>query len=54
MPHDFKLLRTVEFFETDMAGIVHFSNYFRYMEATEHAFFRSFGATVHEQSEGRS
>lgn len=30
-----------------MAGIVHFSNFFRMMEAAEHAFFRSLGSTVH-------
>ena len=46
--------RTVEFAETDMAGIVHFSNFFRWMEATEHAFFRSLGFTLHHQElEGR-
>lgn len=37
----------VEFVETDMAGIVHFSNYFRYMEAAEHAFFDSLGLSMH-------
>ncbi len=47
MPYEFKTERTVEFAETDMAGILHFSNYFRYMEATEHAFFRSLGLSVH-------
>lgn len=47
MPHEFKLTRRVEFAETDMAGIVHFSNFFRMMEATEHAFFRSLGFTIH-------
>ena len=52
MPHEFKLRRMVEFAETDMAGIMHFSNYFRFMEATEHAFFRQLGATVHEDSQG--
>ncbi len=31
----------VEFHETDMAGIVHFSNFFRYMEKCEHALARS-------------
>jgi YbgC/YbaW family acyl-CoA thioester hydrolase len=36
----------VEFSETDMAGIVHYSNFFRYMEAAEHAFFRSLGFSV--------
>lgn len=29
-----------------MAGIVHYSNFFRYMEAAEHAFFRSIGYSV--------
>ena len=32
MPYEFKAVRRVEFSETDMAGIVHFSNFFRYME----------------------
>ena len=43
----FKLTRQVEFSETDMAGIMHFSNFFRYMEAAEHAFFRSLGTSIH-------
>ncbi|MDP1579628.1 MAG: thioesterase family protein [Candidatus Didemnitutus sp.] len=38
--------RTVEFAETDMAGIVHFSNFFRWMEACETAFVRSLGLPV--------
>jgi acyl-CoA thioester hydrolase len=46
MAFEFKLTRRVEFAETDMAGIVHFSNFFRYMENTEHAFIRSLGASV--------
>jgi len=29
-----------------MAGIVHFSNFFRYMESAEHAFYRSLGCSV--------
>jgi len=40
--------RRVEFAETDLAGIMHFSNFFRFMEATEHAFYRSLGFSVHE------
>ena len=52
MPYEFKLTRRVEFSETDMAGIVHFSNFFRMMEATEHAFFRSLGFTIHGHEEG--
>jgi YbgC/YbaW family acyl-CoA thioester hydrolase len=46
MPFEFKLVRRVEFSETDAAGIVHFSNFFRYMEAVEHAFIRSLGFSV--------
>lgn len=46
MAFEFKLERRVEFSETDAAGIVHFSNFFRYMEAAEHAFFRSLGHSV--------
>ena len=46
MPHSFKIRRRVEFAETDMAGIVHFSNFYRYMEAVEHAFFRSLGLSI--------
>lgn len=48
MAHEFKLTRTVEFADTDMAGIAHFSAFFRYMEQTEHAFYRSLGFSVHE------
>ncbi len=46
MACDIKLQRRVEFSETDAAGIVHFSNFFRYMESAEHAFFRSLGWSV--------
>lgn len=42
----FKTTRRVEFSETDMAGIVHFSNFFRYMETVEHQFYRSLGFNV--------
>ncbi|HCN30674.1 MAG TPA: 4-hydroxybenzoyl-CoA thioesterase [Verrucomicrobiales bacterium] len=36
----------VQFADTDMAGIVHFSNFFRYMERVEHDFFRSLGMSI--------
>ncbi len=49
MAYDFKLTRQVEFSETDLAGIMHFSNFFRYMEAAEHAFYRSLGFSVHHR-----
>ena len=52
MTHEFTTTRRVEFSETDMAGIVHFSNFFRYMEATEHAFFRALGIPLHADSPG--
>jgi YbgC/YbaW family acyl-CoA thioester hydrolase len=52
MPFEFKLIRRIEFAETDMAGIVHFANFFRMMESTEHAFFRSLGASIHSHEEG--
>jgi YbgC/YbaW family acyl-CoA thioester hydrolase len=46
MSYEFKAVRRVEFSETDMAGIVHFSNFFKYMETAEHGFFRSLGSSV--------
>jgi len=46
MAYEFKIVRRVEFSDTDMAGIVHYSNFFRYMESAEHAFFRSLGYSV--------
>ena len=52
MPSEFKLTRRIEFAETDMAGIVHFANFFRMMESTEHAFFRSLGLTIHGHEAG--
>src|SRR5687768_18527701 len=39
--------RLVEFADTDLAGIMHFSNFFRFVECAEHAFFRSLGFRVH-------
>ncbi|MCE9530791.1 MAG: acyl-CoA thioesterase [Planctomycetes bacterium] len=42
----FRTTRRVEFGDTDMAGIVHFSNFFRYMEAAETEFLRSRGLSV--------
>src|SRR5882672_1912623 len=46
MAYEFKAVRRVEFSETDMAGIVHYSNFFKYMETAEHGFFRSLGFSV--------
>lgn len=41
----------IQFSDTDMAGIVHFANFFRFMERTEHAFFRSLGLGIVERAE---
>lgn len=41
--------RRVQFAETDLAGQVHFSWMFRYMEEAEHALWRSLGLTVAER-----
>lgn len=46
MAFEFKINRRVEFSDTDMAGIVHFSAFFRYFETVEHAFIRSLGFSV--------
>jgi YbgC/YbaW family acyl-CoA thioester hydrolase len=46
MAYQFKAIRRVEFSETDMAGLMHFSNYFRFMETAEHAFFRALGLSI--------
>jgi YbgC/YbaW family acyl-CoA thioester hydrolase len=37
----------VQFYETDAAGIVHFSWFFRYMEDAEHALWREAGLSIH-------
>jgi YbgC/YbaW family acyl-CoA thioester hydrolase len=46
MSEPFRVTRRVEFYETDMAGIMHFSNFFRYMEFAEVEFLRSKGLSV--------
>jgi acyl-CoA thioester hydrolase len=50
----FRTTRRVEFGETDMAGIVHFSNFFRYMEAAECEFLRTRGLSVKLDFEGQA
>jgi 4-hydroxybenzoyl-CoA thioesterase/acyl-CoA thioester hydrolase len=46
MAEVFQHTRRVEFHETDIAGILHFVSFFKYMEETEHAFLRSLGTSV--------
>ena len=50
MPFEYRLTRRVQFYETDMAGIVHFSCYFRYLEEAEHAMWREAGLSIADGS----
>ncbi|MBL8794256.1 MAG: acyl-CoA thioesterase [Planctomycetia bacterium] len=50
MTTPFRTRRRVEFVDTDTAGIVHFSNFFRYMEAAEVDFLQSLGLSVSMQT----
>ena len=43
MPFEHTSTRRIEFSETDMAGLVHFSNFFKYMETAERDFFEAAG-----------
>ena len=49
MPSEFNHRHRVAFSETDMAGITHFSTFYRMMEDAEHAFYRSLGFSVVER-----
>jgi YbgC/YbaW family acyl-CoA thioester hydrolase len=46
MPTGFHYSRRVQFSETDLAGIAHFSAYFRFMEEAEHALWRAAGLSI--------
>jgi len=54
MASRFLLRRRILFHETDLAGIVHFSNFFKFMEEAEHAFLRSVGLSIHPEENWRS
>jgi len=43
---EFRYRRRVQFAETDMAGVVHFSSIARYMEEAEHALWRAAGLNI--------
>src|SRR6266481_3046213 len=53
MTEPFRTTRRMEFADTDMAGIVHFANFFRFMEAAEVEFLRSRGVSVFMPWEGQ-
>jgi acyl-CoA thioester hydrolase len=44
--HEIRSRRRVEFIDTDMSGIMHFSRYLVFMENTEHAFLAAIGTCV--------
>jgi YbgC/YbaW family acyl-CoA thioester hydrolase len=46
MSYDYTLQKRIEFSETDSAGLLHFSNFFRFMEMAEHAWLRSVNIEV--------
>jgi len=50
--HRFETRRRVEFSDTDMAGIIHFSRYFVYMETAEHELLNAIGTSVHTRIDG--
>jgi 4-hydroxybenzoyl-CoA thioesterase/acyl-CoA thioester hydrolase len=50
--HTLETTRRIEFADTDMAGIVHFSRFFVFMESAEHEFWRAAGTSVHTRVDG--
>lgn len=50
----FTTRRKIEFADTDMGGIVHFSRFFVFMETAEHELLRSLGTTVHLEQDNRT
>ncbi len=52
MSEPFRTSRRVEFVDTDMAGIVHFSNFFRWMESAELDFLKARGLTFKWEQDG--
>jgi YbgC/YbaW family acyl-CoA thioester hydrolase len=48
----FTITRRVEFGDTDMAGIMHFANFFRFMEVAETDFLHSLGMSVSWRADG--
>ena len=51
--HELVTRRRVEFADTDMEGIIHFSRFFIYMETAEHQFLNALGTSVASHVDGR-
>ena len=54
MTTPFRTTRRVEFADTDLAGIAHFANFFRYMEAAEVDYLHTLGLSVRLEWEGQA
>src|SRR5688572_28187929 len=50
--HTFRTRRRVEFADTDMGRLVHFSRFFVFMETAEHELLRAIGTPVHFTHDG--
>ena len=51
--YEFRTERRVEFADTDMGGIMHFSRFFVFMETAEHLFMEAIGASVTMEIDGK-
>jgi YbgC/YbaW family acyl-CoA thioester hydrolase len=51
---EFTYRRRVQFPETDASGIVHFTNFFKYVEEAEHALWRAAGVSIADRTNGLS
>lgn len=52
--HEIRARRKIEYVDTDMSGIVHFSRFLIFMENTEHAFLDAIGVGVEwKEADGR-
>ncbi len=51
--HTFHTSRRVEFADTDLGGICHFSRYVVFMETAEHEFLEAIGSQVHMRIDGK-
>ena len=49
---EFTYRRRVQFPETDASGIVHFTNFFKYVEEAEHAMWRAAGMSINQHHRG--
>lgn len=50
MASELRLRRRVQFSETDAAGLVHFTCFFKYFEDAEHALWRDAGLSIHPEN----